>query len=364
MEFVYFLSAMALTLVLMPPLIRLASLAGFLDQPAPRKVHGFPMPRIGGLAIAAGTFLPILLWMPLDRFLASYLAGALLLVMVGTWDDHGEGDFRFKLAAQVAAASLMVWTGGILIERLDFTSTVFLMHGFGVVLTVAFLIGVTNAINFADGLDGLAGGTTLLCVAALSGLAWLARDITSLALGMTLCGSVLGFLRFNTHPARVFMGDGGSQLLGFTAGVLAVRITQQEGFVFAVALPLLLLGLPLVDALSVITQRLVEGRSPFAADRNHVHHKLLHAGFDHYQSVVLIYLIQFALFVVAWLVRFETDHVVIAIFIAFATIVVGLLQLLRQRNWQWREGRPAGERTSRLSRWVAWLKSPERLPQW
>ena len=152
------------------------------------------------------------------------------------------------------------------------------------------LVGITNAINLSDGLDGLAGGVTFLSLAAIAVLTYIAVDAGFMLLAtMSIMGSILGFLRFNTFPARIFMGDGGSQFLGFSAGVLAILLTQSSNTALSPALPLLILGLPILDTLMVMGERIYEGRSPFVADRKHIHHRLLALGFHHYEAVVTIY---------------------------------------------------------------------------
>jgi UDP-GlcNAc:undecaprenyl-phosphate GlcNAc-1-phosphate transferase len=207
-------------------------------------------------------------------------------------------------------------------------------------LTVLFLVGITNAINLADGLDGLAGGTTLLscCAIALLGLTIGDRFVTTVAI--VASGSILGFLRYNTYPARIFMGDGGSQFLGFTVAVIAILLTQGASGPISAALPLLLLGVPILDTLMVMAQRMIEGRSPFAADKNHVHHRLLALGFDHHEAVIVIYLLQAGLFLTAWYMRYESDLKILALFGSYALVVLGCLIGASRLGWRWRRPVP------------------------
>ena len=145
-------------------------------------------------------------------------------------------------------------------------------------------------------------------------------------------GSLLGFLRYNSYPARVFMGDGGSQFLGFTVGVLAVVLTQDASMPLSAALPLLLLGLPILDTLTVMALRIREGRSPFSADKQHLHHRLLGLGFDHFEAVALIYLLQGALFLLAWRMRYDSDVAIVAVFVAFAATLLPALFVAEHRG--------------------------------
>jgi UDP-GlcNAc:undecaprenyl-phosphate GlcNAc-1-phosphate transferase len=147
-------------------------------------------------------------------------------------------------------------------------------------------------------------------------------------------GAVLGFLRFNTHPARIFMGDSGSQMLGFSVGALALLATQGETCALSAALPLLLLGLPIMDTLTVMLTRIHAGRSPFSADSNHLHHRLLALGFAHREAVLLIYMMQVALVLLAYSLRFESDSEVVIAFCVFAALVLGLLRRASRAGWR------------------------------
>jgi len=223
-------------------------------------------------------------------------------------------------------------------------------------------VGVTNAINLADGLDGLAGGTTFLCLCAVALLSSIGGPSTSTALSLAFAGAVLGFLRFNTHPASVFMGDAGSQLLGFTIGVLSIVATQNLSSQVSAALPVLLLALPILDTLSVMVQRIGEGRSPFSPDKNHIHHKLLAMGFDHHEAVMVIYTVQGLLFITAYFMRFESDLLIMGVVSAFFAIAITLLQTAARTGWRLRrEGQSV--RTAPVPRIVDVLYRSEFLPR-
>lgn len=331
-----FVLAMSVTMALVPMLTRLAGRLNFMDAPGPRKVHQHPIPRVGGLAMVAGAVLPLLYWAHGDPHLPAFLAAAAVLVGIGVWDDRAELGYLPKFGAQLAAAIIVVTWGGVLIHSIMLADRFELSGVVAAPFTVLFLIGVTNAINLADGLDGLAGGTTLLSCCALALLAFSLDDRFVAMVSIIVAGSILGFLRFNTYPARIFMGDGGSQYLGFTVAVLAVVVTQRDGSPISAALPLLLLGLPIIDTLSVMTHRLAEGRSPFSADKTHIHHRLLALGFEHYEAVIIIYLAQAALFVAAWYLRYESDLVVCLVFALSAAAVLGILHAGAHFGWRWR----------------------------
>jgi UDP-GlcNAc:undecaprenyl-phosphate GlcNAc-1-phosphate transferase len=191
-------------------------------------------------------------------------------------------------------------------------------------LTVIFLVGASNAVNLSDGLDGLAGGLAFLSFAGIAYLAYLSHDITVLVLAAGFLGGLLGFLRYNTYPARIFMGDAGSQLLGFSMGVLVLLMSDPGRDPFPVSIGLLLLGLPFLDTIAVMGQRLAKGRSPFIGDRNHVHHKLLALGLSHYEAVIIIYGIQAVMVGLAYLLRWQSDGLILSMYGAFALAMFSL----------------------------------------
>jgi UDP-GlcNAc:undecaprenyl-phosphate/decaprenyl-phosphate GlcNAc-1-phosphate transferase len=332
--FLQFVLALLIAAACIRPLARLAPRLGLTDAPGPRKVHVTPIPRVGGIAMAIGILVPILLTHAVTGPLAGFLAGAATLLVFGVWDDRSDLGYRAKFAGQVMAVLLCMWLGDVRIETLTLDQRLelppFLSYG----LTFLFLVGVTNAVNLSDGLDGLAGGMALLCLCAIALLAAVSGNVPVVAVSLIECGAILGFLRFNTHPAQIFMGDCGSQLLGFSIGVLAILATQGESTSVSAALPLLLLGLPILDTVSVMTQRIAAGRSPFSSDRNHFHHKLLGLGFAHSEAVIVVYLLQAALFLVAYTLRFESDLTIVAAFIGFAGVALGALRWASVSGWK------------------------------
>lgn len=364
-----FLVAMAVTMALVPILMRWAGALRVLDAPADRKVHTAPMPRVGGIAMLVGLLVALAVWLPRDdpRLLA-YLAGAAIIFAFGVWDDRDDLPPAMKLAGQLIGVLVVVAFGHIQFEAITLIERHPLPHWVGLPLTVLFILGVTNAINLADGLDGLAGGTTLLSALAIFLLARSSGDEDVALVALSLSGALLGFLRFNTWPARIFMGDGGSQFLGFTLAVLAILLMQREGQTFSTAVPLMFLGLPVVDTLMVMSRRIREGRPPFRADRNHLHHKLLALGFDHHEAVGLIYAVQGAFFLGGWFLRYESDLTIVGVFVAMALGIVALLLLAGRRGWRWRRvprpgsGEPAAPSALRWT--MLWLRRPEHVPRW
>ena len=322
-----FFSSMTALLVCMAliPLLRIAAERfQIMDQPGGRKVHEHAMPRIGGIAFAVGACASIAWWGPKDTTTFSILLGCGIIVMFGVWDDRADLGYRAKVIGQLFAALAVVICGDIWFTTLPFLPDVEVPPWVGMFVTVVFLIGVSNAVNLTDGLDGLAGGLSFLTLSGIAYLAYLSSDSTVLVLTVPFLGAILGFLRYNTYPARIFMGDGGSQLLGFMMGVLALLLTDSSRGPFSPSLALFLLGLPFLDTLGVTAQRLAEGRSPFVGDRGHIHHKLLKVGLTHYEAVTVIYLIQAGMLGVAYLLRWQSDRLIVPLYLGLAFLVLAL----------------------------------------
>jgi UDP-GlcNAc:undecaprenyl-phosphate GlcNAc-1-phosphate transferase len=360
-----FIVAMVVAMAWLPLLAKVASKWGIVDRPDARKVHSAPIPRVGGLAMAIGVFVAALVAIDLhvqDRW---FLGAAAVLVVFGALDDRFDLDYRVKLIGQLLAVVIVVIAGDVHIRTVTLDDRVMLPEWLSVPLTIFFLVGITNAVNLADGLDGLAGGTTFLslCAVALL-LSGVGDQNAGTALCLAFAGAVLGFLRFNTYPASVFMGDAGSQLLGFTIGVLSMRATQSVASEFSAAVPILLLAIPILDTLSVMAQRIGEGRSPFSPDKNHIHHKLLALGFGHHEAVMVIYSIQATLFVAAYFLRFESDLTILAFVTTFFVLSITIVQLAARSGWRLRgaSGASGAAATSALSRMLTVIQRPTMLP--
>jgi UDP-GlcNAc:undecaprenyl-phosphate GlcNAc-1-phosphate transferase len=350
--FLVFVVALAITAALIPLLAHWAPVVGLTDAPGPRKVHAAPVPRVGGLAMSVGVLIPTLVIVHLTPPVAGLIAGLLVLLLFGLWDDHSPLSYRVKFAGQVLAVALCMVIGGIRVGSVWVGGLEILPDPVATVLTFAFLVGITNAVNLADGLDGLAGGLVLVCLCAIAVFAATSGNTVVTALALIEAGAILGFLRFNTHPARVFMGDSGSQVLGFSVGVLSLMVTHSDSSPFSAALPLLLLGLPIVDTIAVMVTRIRAGRSPFSADSNHLHHRLLNLGFTHREAVMLIYVTQVALVLLAYLLRFQQDLTVVVAFCGVAGVTLGLLKWASLAGWHMHGPERMGTLRRRLTAFV------------
>jgi len=340
---VTFLSTLLLsifiTIGLIPVLQTFASRMKLLDSPGARKVHRQPIPRVGGIAMAVGAFVPVALWNHSAPFVRAYLIGAAVIVAFGIVDDMRNLKPKWKLVGQLAAALIIVVFGGLKVYNLGglLQENTVLPEWICLPLTVLVIVGVTNAVNLADGLDGLAGGICLLIFACIGYLAWLEEDFVIGLVALALAGSIFGFLRFNTHPAMVFMGDTGSQLLGFSAVTLSLVLTQRST-PLSPLVPLILLGLPVLDTLSVMAIRIAKGRSPFSSDMNHLHHNLMALGLQQGESVVTIYLLQMFLVVSAFLFRFHSDWLLLGGYLLFSTVTILFITVANRTGWTFRVG--------------------------
>ena len=324
--------AMLLTLVLIPPLIRYAFLIGAVDKPDPRKVHVNVVPRIGGIAMIFGALVPLIIWLPYEKQYVAIALGTLVIVAFGVWDDRKDISYRYKFLGQILASSLVVLGGDIYIVYAPFMDgqplPILVSYGF----SIFCLLAITNALNLADGLDGLAGGTTLLSFGLIAILSYKAGAGGILIVTMSVVDGVIGFLRFNSHPASIFMGDTGSQFLGFILGVELIMLTQFADLALSKSIPLLILGLPLVDTLTVMLKRILRGVSPFAPDKNHIHHRLLALQFSHYETVVILYFIQSVFIISAFLTCYSQDWLPTLLFVVYTLVLTATLSLMESER--------------------------------
>jgi UDP-GlcNAc:undecaprenyl-phosphate/decaprenyl-phosphate GlcNAc-1-phosphate transferase len=301
-HFVAFLVAILVVLWTTPQVKKFGLKAGFVDLPNARKVHQEPMVRLGGIAIFTGYIcavaivgisgafnLPSPLPISAQYEFLGVVLGGLGFFLIGLLDDLFTLSPFLRLGLQAVVASL-AWSAGV---RIDFFSLPYIgviqLDWLSLPVTVFWLVGMTNAINFMDGLDGLAAGISgIAAVVLLIVSLWIDQRITAL-LAAALAGSALGFLRYNFNPAQIFMGDGGAYFMGFTLAAISVVGLVKTVTTVAVILPFIILAIPILDTSTVIVDRLLRGKSPFQADKRHLHHRLLMVGLSQRLSVLFIY---------------------------------------------------------------------------
>jgi UDP-GlcNAc:undecaprenyl-phosphate/decaprenyl-phosphate GlcNAc-1-phosphate transferase len=286
------------------PLVRKVALAiGAVDAPTARRVHTQKIPRLGGIAIVLGFFLPLVLLFALNtslaqllfartRVVAGLIVGSLVVVSLGAIDDVIGLGAKRKLLVQTFAAGI-VYASGLRIDIISLP-TIGVVHlgWFGFVVTIAWIVGVINALNLIDGLDGLAAGVAFFACITNFVIAYLGNNVLVCLLSATLAGTIVGFLIHNFNPATIFMGDSGSMFLGFMLAAISIfgaGSSQKGGTAIAIFVPILALGLPIVDTLFAMGRRVLERRSIFSPDRGHIHHRLLDLGLTHRRAVLILY---------------------------------------------------------------------------
>ncbi len=332
------LGALFISLASIPQLMTASHRLGLIDRPGARRVHLQATPRSGGIGIAIGTIVPLLFFLPrLDRPILAYLGAALIIIIFGIWDDRSNLDYRIKVVGQALAVAVFI-VSGFSIDYLPFLPADLAgtaLAGWVMVgLSAFFLLAAVNAFNLHDGLDGLAAGSSILSLGAIAIIGFRPDALTvPTLLAVTAIGAILGFLRYNTHPAVIFMGDTGSQFLGFTVGALAVLLSQSGDLPHPIVL-LLLIGLPALDTGMVMLLRLRTGRSPFSPDKNHIHHKILALGFRHHESVAIIYAIQAVFVASAVLLRFSPDWILLLAYLAISAGCILGYKIVEKSTWR------------------------------
>jgi UDP-GlcNAc:undecaprenyl-phosphate GlcNAc-1-phosphate transferase len=289
--FLVFVTGFLVALVVTPLAEWIAVHTGGMDRPSARRIHEQPKPRLGGLPIFAGFVAAV--WVARDfprtdadevTRLLGLLAGLLILFIVGLIDDHHELKSTPQFIAQFIAAGIVIATG-VLIEEIPnpFGGSVFFQQWFVVLFTLFWLVGMVNTINWLDGVDGLAAGVTVIACGVMFIHTFRLHQYSIALLELALGGAVLGFLIFNFSPARIFMGSAGANVLGLALGVLSIIGGAK------VATVLLVLAVPILDVAWQIYSRVRTGKSPFVADRGHLHHRLLDLGLSPRAIVILYY---------------------------------------------------------------------------
>lgn len=273
------------------PIIRvLAFKLGAIDIPRDnRRMHKKPIPRIGGLAIFLSFLITSLLFCDVDHQIMTVLCGSMLMVLLGVLDDIFALNPWLKLIWQLGVAAATVLSG-IKIDQINIGGSYIELGIWSIPITILWIAGLTNAINIIDGLDGLSCGvSTISSVSIFFVIVIQGGDYTSALITLILIGSCLGFLPFNKNPAKIFMGDTGALFLGYTLSVISVEGMFKAHALISLLVPLIIFALPLADTVFAIIRRLLAGKSPFSADRGHLHHKLVDMGFTQKESVKILY---------------------------------------------------------------------------
>ena len=323
------LAAAVIAYVLTPLVKYLAQRLGFVDVPKDeRRMHHRPIPTIGGLAIYAAFLLVTLVLSPMTRQLAGILAGATILVALGVIDDKYDLSAKLKFVVQILAAAIPV-TLGVTISYISNPLPIgpqYISFGYlSIPVTIVWIVAITNAVNFIDGLDGLSVGVCSISCLSMAVIALSLGQSTEAVLLSTLLGACLGFLPYNLNPAKIFMGDTGATFLGFVLACMSVSGLFKLYTVMSFAIPILVLGVPIFDITFAFLRRIWHHVSPMHADRSHIHHRLIDKGFNQRQSVAILYVVASLLGVCA--VMISTSGPGKALMVLLAVAAVGCIAL-------------------------------------
>lgn len=333
-----FVTAFTVSLLSIPPIIAFIKKYHLFDVPDQRKEHQQPIPTMGGIAIFFGMFFSLLLWFPFQYESAqvAFFFSVIVLFGLGIMDDLRDLSAKYKFIIQIGLASLIALAGvrvtsldGILgIGDLPLVSQYF--------FTVLAIVAITNAFNLIDGIDGLAGGLGFMSLVTLGLFLTLAGDVNTALIAFAMAGGLMAFLYFNFNPARIFMGDTGSLVLGFVTAVLAIRLLQVNQSATKPILehaPSFVLGvvlIPIFDTIRVFATRIWHGKSPFVADRIHLHHLLTNQGFSHVFTTRMICMVHAIILLGAYALNALRPEFVIGLSLLFMLAVTFLFKRLRK----------------------------------
>jgi len=328
-----FITAFIVAMIVMPPLIKIINRFKLFDLPDTRKEHNTPIPTMGGIASCTGMVIACLLWFHFtnDVFVISFFFSIAVLFAIGIMDDFKSMPARYKLVIQMSVATLIAFSG----IRITSFNGLFGIHELPVSaqysLTILAITGITNAFNLIDGIDGLAGGLGFMSLVILGLFLTICNDGNNAIISFALSGGLLGFLYYNFNPARIFMGDTGSLVLGFVISVLCVRLIQlnsdTNSYVVIRHAPVFVMSIvaiPVFDTLRVFALRIWQGRSPFSPDKNHIHHLLTNNGWSHRFTAKIICVVHALLLAVGYFLKdvSQIGGLFILIAIMFVTIFI------------------------------------------
>lgn len=334
--------AMAVTYAVTPLVEKVASRLGAVDVPDRRKVHAEPVPCLGGIAMFTGFAVALafqslaeqyLPWqaglLTRDNALAGIVAGATIMFVLGVLDDLHDLTPAAKFIGQLVAGGVLIWSG-VRVEFLGepFGGGLLYLGVWAVPVTLFWVLGFTNTVNFIDGLDGLAAGVCAISGATFFVFALQAGQTTAAVLCAVFVAVCIGFLKHNFHPAKIFMGDSGSMFLGFMLGAVAIQGVMKSIAAIALLVPILIMGVPIFDTAFAILRRLKNRQPITVADRGHIHHRLMHKGFSHRQTVIVIYVWSALLAAAGWSLKFADVSIKYSILAVLAALSFMMLKAM------------------------------------
>lgn len=332
-----FITSFIIALLAIPPIIYLINRYKLHDIPNSRKEHRVPVPTMGGIAIIAGMVIALVMWFPFNNDIRQvcFFFSIITLFALGIMDDLKDLSAKYKFVVQIGLASLIALFG-IRIHSFD---GLFGIHELAMpaqyTITILAIVGITNAFNLIDGIDGLCGGLAFMSLVTLGIFMTLSGDAATALVTFALAGAIFAFLYFNFNPAKIFMGDTGSLVIGFVIAVLCIRLMK---FNIGVPVPVLpaapmfvfgLVLIPVFDTLRVFAKRIWKGGSPFEADKTHIHHLLTNQGFGHVFAVRVIYFIHAFILIEVYLLQSLRQEMILFILVGLMMAVTLFLKKMR-----------------------------------
>lgn len=330
-----FLIALVSTFLLTNPVKKLAIKFNVVDFPNQRKIHKKVTPRLGGLAVFLGALLGALYLQPQHEHMLAILLGSIVIIITGSLDDRFGIRPVIKLTGQLVAASFLV-SSGLIIQRITLPFLGMVDLGFfSVLLTFMWIVGITNAINLIDGLDGLATGVTSIALTSLLIMGVIDGQVIVVYLSIVLIGANLGFLYHNFYPAKIYMGDTGSNFLGYMIAIISMLGLFKNVALLGFVIPIIVLAVPIFDTMLAIFRRAYNKQGIMQADNKHIHYRLLRNGYTHRQTVLIVYLFSALFGFLA--IMFSKAGVGISVVIALVILV--LLQVFSEMAGIFRDGK-------------------------
>ncbi len=342
-----FITAFTLTYFAIPSVIHVAKVKNLCDEPGERRAHTVTTPSLGGIAIFAGTIFSIVLWTPFGVFddLQYILCAFIIIFLIGSKDDIVPISPKMKLAGELFAAGIIVWKSNVKLTSLYGVFGIYEMPEYIVVpLSIFVIIVIINAFNLIDGINGLSGSIGTLISGVLGAWFYLIDEIGLALVAFALAGALIAFLKYNFTPAKIFMGDTGSLLVGLISSILILKfiqchdpalITPDKAKYAFDAVPAVAIGiliLPLFDTLRVFTMRILKGKSPFDPDRTHIHHLLLDFGFSHMQATGVLVLTNIGFIVLVFYLQHIGLHYLLFLVIGIAIFLSASLNFIVNRK--------------------------------
>ncbi len=325
--FLIILVTFLVSALLVPFIKKMAEHVGAMDIPNSRKVHTKPMPRMGGLAIFGSFLVGYMLFARMSVQMLSILIGGFIIILVGIFDDIKPVSAKIKFLVQIVASCVVVFYGNIVLSHIDVLGFNFdFPVPLNYIVTIFFILSITNAINLIDGLDGLASGVSTIYFATISIIAFILNQMQGLdtILSLIMLGATLGFLLHNFYPAKIFMGDTGSLFLGFTISVIAL-LGFKATTLTSLIIPIVILAIPIFDTVLAIFRRLLKGENIGTPDKDHFHHQLLKMKFSVRSTVLIIYAINILFACVSIFFVLGDKKIAMAIYVALMILLLFLV---------------------------------------